>query len=101
MPPIEENEPIPQSEGELTGLGQKILKHWRQYRPNYVRSLEGKSALYPTVDQAATDHSEIFSEMRSQGFGVDQAMEAAREGWISPESDQNEPSDQNTSQAET
>ncbi len=68
----------------MTPLGRRILRHWREFRPAYVKSLRRRSQLYQTAEQAAIDHAQLFSQALSDGFAYDQAQELAREGWIHP-----------------
>jgi hypothetical protein len=64
----------------------KILPahHWQAHRPKYVKSLEEKNQLYQSVEQAAIDHWQTFSQAKSKGLAYDQAQELAGEGWIHP-----------------
>ncbi|MGA8596536.1 MAG: hypothetical protein WB676_17645 [Bryobacteraceae bacterium] len=80
----QEPEPLPENESELSPTGHRILKHWREFRPKYVQSLEQKNQLYQSVEQAAIDHWQTFSQAKSIGLAYDQAQELAREGWIHP-----------------
>lgn len=80
----QESEPLPTKEKDLSPTGQRILRHWKEFRPKYVESLQQKNHLYQTVEQAAIDHWRTVSGGKSQGLAHDQAQEPAREAWIHP-----------------
>ncbi len=73
---------MPEKFEEMSPLGKKILNHWQEHRPNYVKSLEQKRQLHQTAEQAAINHSGIFSQRMSDGLAFDQSRELAREKWI-------------------
>lgn len=67
---------------ELTALGEKILKHWRENRPQMVADLEKISRLEEAVLEAQELTSDLLYELVSvQKMDYQAAWELATKDW--------------------
>jgi hypothetical protein len=82
-----QNEPLPTKLSEMSPLGQKILKHWREHWPKYTALLVAKGQLHQRAEEAAVQHADIKSSPASTNpeLGDDQAEEIARQDWMKGE----------------
>ena len=55
--------------------GAKALAAWKQTHPKYVRELEKKGTLLPTLVELSGQAETLYHQCRKQGMTVDQAME--------------------------
>ena len=74
-----------QHDPQLSGLGNRILKHWKHARPNQVKHLRATGQLQQRVEDAANQHAKVAQEAFEKGLSADQGDELARQDWITPE----------------
>lgn len=88
--PNQSNSPAEQ-EYHLLPLGQKILKHWQEFRPKMCRDLEKQGKLRQSVYAAQELTVQALYDLEvKQGLPRNQAWELVREQWafLPAESDQ-------------
>lgn len=70
-----------------TALGEKILSHWREHRPQMVRDLENRNRLDQAVWEAQETTGDLLYELVSvRKMNYSQAWELAAQEWALPES---------------
>ena len=71
---------------ERTALGEAILKHWREHRPQMVRDLELKGRLDQAVFAAQETTGDLLYEMVSvKKMNYPAAWELATQEWALPQ----------------
>src|SRR5579863_4099539 len=70
-----------------TALGEKILKHWREHRPQMVRDLEQQNRLEQAVFAAQETTGDLLYELVSvKKMNYPAAWELATQEWALPPS---------------
>jgi len=72
---------------ERTALGEAILKHWREHRPQMVRDLEQQNRLDQAVFTAQETTGDLLYELVSvKKMNYPAAWELAAQEWALPQS---------------
>ena len=71
---------------ERTALGEAILKHWREHRPQMVRDLEQQNRLDQAVFEAQETTGDLLYELVSvRKMNYPAAWELATQEWALPQ----------------